>query len=129
MSSRTQTGKRTHPGAIDLVVEQHAHRLMIAHMANNLPQPLAPSVHDKSLPHPIVETDGILVEAVVPEAVAVHVEDVARGPVRVHVPDHFVVAAHFEGRVVGEDVAVHGEEGGGLELVGGGEVHELGVVD
>lgn len=81
---------------------------MARDMAHELPNTRVRGVHVQRLALAVVDADGVRVEAVGDEAVAVHVEDVAGGAVGVDVPDGRVVEAHFVGRVVGEDVALFG---------------------
>ena len=99
---------------MDDVVRLHAVRHMVADVADELPR--APRDH-RALQHPadaVVEADGGVVVAGPGEAVAVHVEDMARAAVGLDVPQDVVVCAHFERRVVGEDAAVDTAEGGCL---------------
>lgn len=144
-SSRAQSRERALSGRIHLVVVFHANGLMIVdldhvstlhlskitikqktHMANDLPLPHTRGVHVQRLPLTIVNADGIIPEAVVSEAVAVHVEDVAGGSVGVDVPDDLVVEAHFVDGIVAKDITIHGvETGSALELPGTGEVDHL----
>ena len=57
-------------------------------MADDLPLPSTHCVHVQSLANTVIDAHGIFVEAVILEAVAVHVEDMARAAVGVDVPVH-----------------------------------------
>lgn len=81
--------------------------MVVVDVANDLPKSRIGGIHVQSLADTIIQTDRKFVVSVVCNTVSVHVEDVAGGPISVSVPNDFVVQAHFERRVVGEDVAVH----------------------
>jgi len=69
-----------------------------------------------------------LVNAIVTDAVTVHVKDVARAAIRHSVPNDLITQAHIESWVVGENVPIQGEEGRRRnELIRAGEVDELRV--
>lgn len=98
------------------------------YMAKDLPLPLTRSVHVQRLAHSIVDADSVFPVAVVAETIAVHVEDMVGGTVRVDVPDDLVAQAHLEGGVVPEDVTVHGMEARSThELPGTRKIHDLRV--
>lgn len=80
--------------------------MMVVDMANSLPLPLADGIHIQRLSDTIIDRNSRVRSAFIADAVAVEVKDVRSGAVGVDVPDYFVAEAHFEGGVVGEDVAV-----------------------
>merc|ERR1712070_329267 len=84
----------------NIVIGDHPLCLVVVDMADDLPQARLSRSHIQSLPHAVVKADSVPVEALVRDAVPMHVEHVARSTVGVDVPDHIIAHAHIKGRVV-----------------------------
>jgi len=75
-------------------------------MTDDLPHTSTRSIHDEGLANAIVDGSGVLLDAIVLVAIAMHMEYMRCAAVGHDIPQYFVINTHLEGRVIGEDIAI-----------------------
>lgn len=120
----------------DAVVCNHAHGVVVVDVTDDLPLADTSCRHDQSVHLTVVDAYGRYLsvlsvnvcvkmgkltcrghgDAILGEAVAVHMEDVRARSVSIGVPKNIVIATHLEERVVSKDVAIHAVEGWSIAM-------------
>lgn len=75
-------------------------------VTDDLPHTSTRSIHDEGLANAIVDGSGVLLDAIVLVAIAMHMEYMRCAAVGHDIPQYLVINTHLEGRVIGEDIAI-----------------------
>ena len=78
----------------------------MVNVTDDLPHTSTRSIHEEGLSDAIVDGGGVLLDAIVLVAIAMHMEYMRCAAVGHDIPQYLVINTHLEVRVIGKDIAI-----------------------